>query len=183
MALHVLGINGSNRAGSHADRALRLALRLVEDEGEVAETFSIGVLPLFDGREQPGYPAAVAAWRAAFAAADAVIVAASNFRGGVPGAMKNALDHLDPDDAAGKPVAIIGAAFGDAEPAITDVTRFVRHLGAVTAVRDIAISRAHEHWGDGDEPANPNVRLAIARVVSDLLAVARLRASEALPGS
>jgi len=182
VSLRVLGINGSNRPGSHAARALAVALACTTEEGDLAETFEIGALPLVDGRDPDEYPAAVAAWRAAFAAADAVIIAASNFRGGVPGALKNAIDHLDPDDAAGKPIAIIGVAFGDAEPAVTDVTRFVRHLGAVTAVRDVVVSRAHQHWGDGDEPANPNVRLAIARVVSDLLAVARLRASEVLPG-
>lgn len=182
MAIRVLGINGSNRSGSHADRALQFALRLVAEEGEIGETFAIGALPLVDGRGDD-YPASVSAWQAAFLAADAVIISAPNFRGGVPGSLKNAIDHLDADQVAGKPLAIIGIAYGDAEPAVTDVTRFMRHLGAIVAVPDVVISRAREHWGEGDEPTNANIRLALARVVSDLLAVARLRASEALPGS
>ncbi|HMO53375.1 MAG TPA: hypothetical protein PJ994_02635, partial [Tepidiformaceae bacterium] len=101
--------------------------------------------------------------------------------GAAPGGLKNALDFFDLPHAGGKPFAVIGIAGGDAEPGVTDVVRVMRHIGAIAAVPDVVISRAGEHWGKGDEPANKSVALAIQKVAEDLLAVARLRDEGKLP--
>jgi FMN reductase len=182
MTIRILGINGSNRSGSSAERALRFALRALEENGAQCEAFEIGALPLLDGRPEGDYPAAVAAWRAACAAADGFVVAVPSFHGGMPGALKNALDFIDVAQAGGKPFAVVGIAGGDAEPGVTDTTRVLRHIGAVAAVPDVVISRSGQHWGAGEEPANRDVATAIAKVAEDLVAVCGLRQSGALPG-
>ncbi|MGK2964093.1 MAG: NADPH-dependent FMN reductase [Tepidiformaceae bacterium] len=181
MTLRILGINGSIRAESSADRALRLALRMLEAEGVTCETFEIGALPLLDGREDDAYPPAVAAWRAACEAADAFLITVPTFHGALPGSLKNALDFIDSPQAGGKPFGVIGIAGGDAEPGVTDVTRVMRHIGAIAGVPDVVISRAREHWGSGEEPANKSVTIAIAKVLEDLISLAELRAAGKLP--
>lgn len=177
----VLGINGSVRPRSSADRALQFTLRQVEARGAQCETFEIGSLPLLDGRPDDQYPAIVGAWRAACSAADAFVIVVPSYHGALPGGLKNALDFIDMPHAGGKPVAIIGIAGGDAEPPVTDVVRVMRHIGAITAVPDVVISRAADHWGPGDEPSNASVKVAIAKVAADLVAVATLRSSGQLP--
>ncbi|MCZ7578592.1 MAG: hypothetical protein M5U18_16690 [Dehalococcoidia bacterium] len=64
---------------------------------------------------------------------------------------------------------------------MTDVVRVMRHIGAVAAVPDVVISRASNHWGAGDEPANAGVKIAIAKVAEGLVALAVLRAAGQLP--
>ncbi|MFG2115835.1 NADPH-dependent FMN reductase [Streptomyces sp. NPDC048718] len=92
----VVGIGGSRRSGSRAERALRLVL---DEAGRLgAETRLIPgadlVLPLFDpaGAERP---AAVERLLAEVAAADGIVIASPVYHGGVTGLLKNALDHLE----------------------------------------------------------------------------------------
>jgi FMN reductase len=177
----ILGINGSLRSGSSADRALRAALKACEAAGGQCETFEIGSLPLLDGRADSAYPAAVAAWRAACEAADALLLAVPSFHGAMPGGLKNALDFIDAPQVGGKPFAVIGIAGGDAEPGVTDTARVLRHIGCIAAVPDVVISRSGQHWGQGDEPVNKGVLVALEKVAQDLVAVSRLRAAGSLP--
>lgn len=181
MATRILGINGSNRTSSRAGRALRYAFTILEATGAQCEAFEIGSLPLLDGRADDHYPAAVSAWRAACDAADGFLLTVPSYHGAIPGALKNALDFIDMPQAAGKPFALIGIAAGDAEPGVTDTARVLRHIGAVAAVPDVVISRSNEHWGSGDEPANASVRVAVRKIVEDLLAVCALRKEGRLP--
>ena len=177
----ILGINGSIRPRSSADRALNYIFKALEAAGAQCESFEIGSLPLLDGRPDEQYPAAVSAFRAACIAADAFVIAVPSYHGAMPGGLKNALDFIDLPHAGGKPFALIGIAGGDAEPGVTDVSRVMRHIGAVAAVPDVVISRASEHWGPGEEPANANVKIAIAKVAEDLLVMAALRSEGRLP--
>lgn len=181
MATRILGINGSIRPQSSADRALRYAFGALEKAGAQCEAFEIGSLPPLDGRHDDQYPAAVSAWRAACEAADAFVITVPSYHGAMPGALKNALDFIDMPQMGGKPFALIGIAAGDAEPGVTDTARVLRHIGGVAAVPDVVISRAGEHWGSGDEPANGSVRVAVHKIVEDLLAVCALREEGRLP--
>jgi FMN reductase len=177
----ILGINGSIRPRSSADRALQFTIKALEAEGAQCETFEIGSLPLLDGRPEEQYPATVGAWRAACAAAEAFVIAVPSYHGAAPGGLKNALDFIDLPQAGGKPFALIGIAGGDAEPGVTDVARVMRHIGGIAGVPDVVISRAGEHWGPGDQPSNKGVAMAIQKVAEDLLALTALRGEGKLP--
>ena len=177
----ILGINGSIRPKSSADRALQFAFRALESAGAPGETFEIGSLAILDGRPDEQYPAAASAFPAACAAADAFFITVPSYHGAMPGGLKNALDFIDLPHAGGKPFALIGIAGGDAEPGVTDVARVMRHIGGVAAVPDVVISRGGEHWGPGDQPTNASVKIAIAKVAEDLVAMAKLRAAGQLP--
>jgi len=177
----ILGINGSIRPRSSADRALQFVLKALEAGGAQCESFEIGSLPLLDGRPDEQYPPTVGVFRATCSAADAFVIAVPSYHGAMPGGLKNALDFIDMPHAGGKPFALIGIAGGDAEPGVTDVARVMRHIGGIAAVPDVVISRASQHWGPGDEPANASVKIAIAKVAEDLLTLAELRAAGQLP--
>lgn len=177
----ILGINGSIRLNSTADRALKFTFKALEAAGAQCEAFEIGSLPLLDGRPDDQYPATVSAFRAACTAADAFVITVPSYHGAMPGGLKNALDFIDLPHAGGKPYALIGVAGGDAEPGVTDVARVMRHIGGIAAVPDVVISRSGEHWGPGEQPTNASVKIAIAKVSEDLLMVAELRAAGKLP--
>lgn len=94
--VRVVGIGGSSRPGSTAERALRLVLdeatRLGADVRLVAGTEL--VMPLFDPRSAER-PAPADRLLAEVAAADGVVLASPAYHGTVSGLLKNALDHLE----------------------------------------------------------------------------------------
>lgn len=92
----VIGIGGSPRPHSTAERALRTVLREARRLG--AETSLIGgselMIPLYDPREEVRSPQALRLI-AETASADGVVIASPAYHGSVSGLVKNALDHLE----------------------------------------------------------------------------------------
>ena len=113
--MRILGISGSLRSGSFNTNLLRAAQKL-SPAGVTIDIIEIGHLPPYnDDVRAAGYPADVAAWRAAIAAADALLIATPEYNYSVPGVLKNAIDWASrPPDMplAGKPLGIMGASGG-----------------------------------------------------------------------
>lgn len=115
--LRVLGFAGSLRSGS-ANRALLRAARDLAPDGMTVEITDLGDLPLYnaDLDTDDARPEAVSRFKAAIAAADALLIATPEYNHNVPGVLQNAIDwasrpaHRSP--LAEKPVAIMGAASG-----------------------------------------------------------------------
>ncbi len=113
--LRFLGISGSLRKGSLNSAALRTVQGLAPAH-VTFEIADISDIPIYnDDVRVAGYPAAVDAFRAKIAAADAVVFATPEYNYSVPGVLKNAIDWASrppsqPFD--GKPVAIMGASPG-----------------------------------------------------------------------
>ncbi|PCN46667.1 FMN reductase [Curtobacterium sp. 'Ferrero'] len=114
---NVLVLVGSLRAGS-INRKLAEAAEQHAPEGIELTTFDgIVDLPFYnediDG-DTP--PAAAVAFRAAVDAADAVLLVTPEYNGSIPAVLKNALDWASRPFGAspisGKPLAVIGSAFG-----------------------------------------------------------------------
>ena len=109
----MLAISGSLRAVSSNGAVLDAAAALAPPDVVVTRFDDLAGLPAFnpdldvEGAEPPP---AVAAWRAAVAAADALVICSPEYAHGVPGALKNALDWLvSGPDVPGKPVAVVNA--------------------------------------------------------------------------
>jgi chromate reductase, NAD(P)H dehydrogenase (quinone) len=114
--IHVLGFAGSLRRGSY-NRALLATARASAPAGMIIETFDLAQVPLYNGDvEAEGDPPGVAAFKAAVAAADGLLMVTPEYNHGVPGVMKNAIDWASrpPQGSvlSGKPVGIIGASPG-----------------------------------------------------------------------
>jgi chromate reductase len=110
--MHLLAVSGSLRAGSSNTTLLEAAARLAPPDVEITLWDGLASLPHFNpDLESPDptvLPPPVAAWRAAVAAADALLLSTPEYAGGLPGSFKNALDWLVGSlDFYGKPVAAL----------------------------------------------------------------------------
>ena len=115
--MKILAISGSLRKASYNTLALRAAAELAPEGVEVTLFEGMREIPLYDDdiRAGSGFPAPVAAFRAAIKAADALLIASPEYNFSVSGVLKNAIDWASraPDQSFdGKPVAVMGAATG-----------------------------------------------------------------------
>lgn len=115
--IKVLAISGSLRRQSFNTAALRAAVELAPEGVEVNLYPSLRDIPPYDddARTGAGYPPAVAAFRAAVKAVDAVLISTPEYNYSVSGVLKNAIDWASrppeqPFD--GKAIAIMGASGG-----------------------------------------------------------------------
>jgi chromate reductase, NAD(P)H dehydrogenase (quinone) len=115
-SVQVLGFAGSLRKGSLNRMLLRAAVELAPPGMSIA-THDLADIPLYDGDvEAQGDPPAVAAFKQAIRAADAILVVTPEYNYGVPGVLKNAIDWASRPPAQSvlndKPAAIMGASPG-----------------------------------------------------------------------
>lgn len=113
--MQVLAISGSLRKDSFNTRLIHAAQELAPDGMNIVMA-DLAPLPLYnDDVRLAGYPPAVAAFRDAIRAADALLIATPEYNYSVSGVLKNAIDWASrpPDQPlAGKPLAIMGASNG-----------------------------------------------------------------------
>jgi len=106
--MHVLAISGSLQENS-ANTALLRAISVHEGELDVVVWDELGALPLF--RPGDDGDVHVESLRHGIGEADAVLIATPEYAGGMPGALKNALDWLvGSGELYEKPVLIMSAA-------------------------------------------------------------------------
>jgi chromate reductase len=109
----ILGIAGSLRKESWNKGALRAAQALCPPGAKI-ELYDLAGLPLFNQDEEKNANAAVADFKKAIRAADAILIATPEYNYGIPGVLKNAIDVASRpygDNAwNGKPCAIMSAA-------------------------------------------------------------------------
>jgi chromate reductase len=111
--LHVLGVSGSLRRGSHNTALLRAAADVAPDSVKV-DLHPPLALPLYDADlEAAGMPLEVLSFRKAIRAADALLIATPEYNWSTSGVLKNALDWASRGGADSplnhKPSAIVGA--------------------------------------------------------------------------
>jgi chromate reductase, NAD(P)H dehydrogenase (quinone) len=133
--MKVLAISGSLRTDSFNTRLVRAARELAPD-GMTIDMTDLAPLPLYnDDVRAAGYPPAVAAFREAIRAADALLIATPEYNYSVSGVLKNAIDWASrpPDQPlAGKPLAIMGASGG-----LSGTMRAQYHLRQIAVFVDL----------------------------------------------
>jgi chromate reductase, NAD(P)H dehydrogenase (quinone) len=115
-SLTFLGVAGSLRSGSFNRGLIRAAIALAP-VGTTVDPFDLAAIPMFNADvESVGDPPAVADFKRAIAAADALVIATPEYNHCVPGVLKNAIDWASRPARrsvlTGKPVAIMGASTG-----------------------------------------------------------------------
>ncbi len=98
--MKILGICGSLRKESWNLKLLENTLSAVRRQGEDAELFDIGGVPMYrpDEESAHGIPQEAEAMRAAIRAADAIVVACPEYNGSMTAAIKNALEWASRQD-------------------------------------------------------------------------------------
>ena len=112
--VRLLGISGSLRAASFSTAILRAVQAQLAADTEL-QIMTLEAVPLYneDLDHQPPLPG-VAALRGSIAAADAVLIATTEYNHGIPGVLKNALDWASrpafSSSLRGKPVLMLSSA-------------------------------------------------------------------------
>jgi len=173
--MRILAISGSLRQGSHNTSLLRAAEELLSP---------LDTLELWEGmREVPPYdqddevepaPPAVAAFRAAVASADAVLIATPEYNSSIPGALKNALDWASRPIATNvfrnKPVAVIGTSSGmfGAVWAQAELRKVLAAMGARVAEVEVAVGRAQDKLDEEGNLLDDGVRAELRDALATL---------------
>ena len=109
--MKILAISGSLRAASINSAFCRAVARLAPADIRVTVFQGLGDLPLFNPDLELRVPGTVQEFRAAVAAADALLVASPEYAHGISGVMKNALDWLVSfEGTVHKPVALVNTS-------------------------------------------------------------------------
>jgi len=118
MSVRVLSLVGSLRAGSHNRQLAQLAVRLAPEGTEIQVYEGLGDVPFYneDIDREDLVPEAAARLRQAASEADVLLLFTPEYNGTIPAVLKNAIDWLSRPFGAGaivgKPVAVIGTAYG-----------------------------------------------------------------------
>jgi chromate reductase, NAD(P)H dehydrogenase (quinone) len=110
--VRVLAISGSLRRASSNSALVGAVARLAPDAVAVSIYRELEALPPFNpGLDEDNAPAAVARFRAALQACDAVLISSPEYAHGVPGVLKNALDWVvGSGELVDKPIALINTS-------------------------------------------------------------------------
>ena len=168
---------GSLRAGSWTATLTDSLAELLPGDVHASVYGGLGDLPHYsEDLDTECPPAAVAAFREAVAAADALVVATPEYNGSLPGVLKNAIDWASrPRGAAalaGKRVAVLSVSPSPrgAQWAREDAEKVLRVAGAVPLPTSVGVASVHSVLADG-KVADPDLRAALTALVSELLEV------------
>jgi NAD(P)H-dependent FMN reductase len=118
MPVRILALVGSLRIGSHNRQLAEAAVRIAPEGVEIDVYEGLDTVPFYneDIDVEGAVPAAATRLRQAAAGADALLLFSPEYNGTMPALLKNAIDWLSRPYGAGalsgKPVAVIGTAFG-----------------------------------------------------------------------
>ncbi|ELS58549.1 NADPH-dependent FMN reductase [Streptomyces viridochromogenes] len=118
MSVRILALVGSLRAGSHNRQLAEAAVKLAPEGAEVVLFEGLADIPFYneDIDVEGSVPAAAVKLREAAQASDAFLLFSPEHNGTIPAVLKNAIDWLSRPFGAGafggKPVAVVGTAFG-----------------------------------------------------------------------
>ncbi|OLZ74335.1 FMN reductase [Streptomyces sp. IMTB 2501] len=147
MSVRILALVGSLRAGSHNRQLAEAAVKLAPEGAEVVLYEGLADVPFYneDIDVERNVPAAAAKLREAAQAADAFLLFSPEYNGTIPAVLKNAIDWLSRPYGAGafggKPVAVIGTAFGQYGGVwAQDETRKAVGIAGGKVIEDIKLS-------------------------------------------
>jgi len=173
--LKVLGFAGSLRAGSFNRSLLRAAVEL-QPPGMEITSFDLAAIPLYNGDvEAKGDPEPVAAFKAAIAQADALLIATPEYNFGIPGVLKNAIDWASRPPRGsvlqGKPAAIMGATpgmggTGRSQMQLRQVFVFTQTYALLSP--EVLVARAQEKFDASGRLTDENTRQFVGQLLQAL---------------
>lgn len=171
----ILALPGSLRRASFNRGLLLAAKEILSGRAEV-EIYSLEAIPLYnDDVRQVGYPEPVQQLREAIAAADALLIGATEYNFGPSGVLKNAIDWASRQPGpplAGKPYGLVGASTGGfgtvrAQLQLRQILLFVQALGYPGSLH---ISRAAQLFDDQGHLTDEETRRELGDFLDGFLA-------------
>ncbi|MGW1545265.1 NAD(P)H-dependent oxidoreductase [Streptomyces sp. NPDC002309] len=147
MSVRILALVGSLRAGSHNRQLAEAAVKIAPEGVDVQLYEGLAEIPFYneDIDVAGTVPAAAERLREAAAAADALLLVTPEYNGTMPAVLKNAIDWLSRPYGAGalggKPVAVVGTAFGQYGGAwAQDEARKALGIAGATVLEDVKLA-------------------------------------------
>jgi chromate reductase, NAD(P)H dehydrogenase (quinone) len=182
--MRILAISGSLRRGSYNAALLAAAAAERPPGVEFVVWRGLAGVPAYDeDRDVEPAPRPVAALRAEIERADAVLIATPEYNASVPGALKNALDWASRPYSANplrhKRVAVIGASTGlfGAVWAQAELRKVLKTTGASVIEAGLSVPAAHSAFTTDGRLREPELALALRRIVHELLEETAQRAA------
>jgi NAD(P)H-dependent FMN reductase len=180
MSVRILALVGSLRAGSTNRQLAEATVKLAPEGVDITIYEGLADIPFYneDIDIEGSVPAAAAKLRAAVGGVDALLLFSPEYNGTMPGVLKNAIDWLSRPYGAGalsgKPVAVVGTAFGQYGGvwAHDDARKSVGIAGG-TVVEDIKLSipgsltRFAELHPSDDAEVNGQLNDVLARLTKE----------------
>lgn len=147
MSVRILALVGSLRAGSHNRQLAEAAVKHAPEGAEIELYEGLAEVPFYneDIDVEGSVPAAAARLRETAANADAFLLFSPEYNGTMPAVLKNAIDWLSRPFGAGaisgKPVAVVGTAFGQYGGVwAQDDARKSAGIAGATVLEDVKLS-------------------------------------------
>ena len=181
MTLPVLALAGSLRRASLNRKLCAVAAEHARARGaEVTHLdFADVTMPLYDGdlEAASGLPSGAVELRRLLASSRAVILAAPEYNGSIPGALKNAIDWSSrpPEQPwRGKVVLLMSAVGGTSAGArvLPDLRKVLSLLGAFVLPQQIGLSKAAEAFDENGKLRLDPTAKELERAVGELVSVA-----------
>jgi NAD(P)H-dependent FMN reductase len=147
MSVRILALVGSLRAGSHNRQLAEAAVKHAPEGVEIELYEGLADVPFYneDIDTEEALPATAARLREAASQADGFLLFSPEYNGTIPAVLKNAIDWLSRPYGAGsftgKPVAVVGTAFGQFGGVwAQDETRKAVGIAGATVLEDAKLS-------------------------------------------
>jgi FMN reductase len=179
--MKVVVLVGSMRECSTSRDALRLAAEGARLSGAEVAWLDLRLLglPFCDGRDDvDSYGEGVSAFRAAVAAADALLVGSPEYHGSMSGALKNAVDLLGIEPLKGKMVGLLAVARGDAGAmnTLNHLRHVFRWVQAWVLPTQVSIPRSKEAFDASGQAVRPGLDDELKNLGQEVVRYARLLA-------
>jgi NAD(P)H-dependent FMN reductase len=147
MSVRILALVGSLRAGSHNRQLAEAAVKHAPQGVEIEVYEGLAEIPFYneDLDTEAALPATAARLREAAGQVDGFLLFSPEYNGTIPAVLKNAIDWLSRPYGAGsftgKPVAVVGTAFGQFGGVwAQDETRKALGIAGATVLEDAKLS-------------------------------------------
>lgn len=149
--IHVVGVCGSRRDGSHTKTALEVSLQASDQVGATTTLLDLRTLEIPPLDPDITAPGDVAHLTRVMADADAIILATPMYHGSYSGVLKNAIDHCGFDEFADKTVGLLAVSGGRFPVSSLEHLRTVcRSLNAWVLPYEAAIPESNIAFQEGD---------------------------------
>jgi len=167
---------GARRLGRRSERVARLVLKaLAARAGIETELIDLAVVDLPILRERPeetdAPPPSFPSFRAKLAGADGLVIVTPEYKGGYPGVLKNALDHLEAGIFRRKPIGIVtvsSGAFGGLS-CLAQLRLVCLAMGGVPIPVALPIPSVDSALDEASNPLDPRLEGRLAAFLDELI--------------
>ena len=167
---------GSRRVGRRSERVARFILDGLSAHDRIeTELIDLAVVDLPILRERPeeadNPPPNFLSFREKIAAADGLVIVSPEYKGGYPGVLKNALDHLEAGIFRRKPIGIVTVSAGPfgGVSCLTQLRLVCLAMGGVPIPVAFPVSTVDSAFDEAGNPLDPRLETRRGQFLDELV--------------